>query len=132
MSEDNYTIYANKPESYGRCGDSFWSDTIFAFELGSDDVLDIVTRCMVNNLDLSEGEKGWEIVILFDGHPISQDERDGIYALATPRAQNRIDDYNTEQKRIADEKKAKQNEDNEKLQRAMFESLKKKFEPSGL
>lgn len=132
MSEDNYTVYANKPESYGRCGDSFWGDTIFVFEMGSDDVLDIVTRCMVTNLDLQQGEKGWEIVILFDGHPISQDERDGIYAIATPKAQKRLDDYKAEQQRKEDEKKQKQNADNEQLQRSMYEALKKKFEPTGL
>lgn len=131
MSQDNYTIYANKPESYGRCGDSFWGDTIFAFELDSDDILDIVTRCMVTNLDLSEGEKGWEIVLLFEGHPISQDERDAIFAVATPKAQKRLDDYKAEQKLKEEEKKRKQNENNEQLQRAMYESLKKKFEPTG-
>src|SRR5271157_4592677 len=131
MSQDNYTIYANKPESYGRCGDSYWGDNIFAFELDSDDILDIVTRCMVTNLDLSEGEKGWEIVLLFEGHPISQDERDAIFAMATPKAQKRLDDYKAEQARIAEEKKRKQTEDKEQLQRAMYESLKKKFEPTG-
>jgi len=129
---NNYLIYADKPESYDRCGDSFWEDTIFAFELSRDDVLDIVTRCMVTNLDLSEGEKGWEIVILFDGHPISQNERDGIYAIATPKAQQRLDNYKAEQQRKEEEKKQKQNADNEHLQRSMYEALKKKFEPTGL
>lgn len=84
---NNYTIYAEKPESHGRYDDSFWGDTIFAFELSSDDILDIVVRCLSVNLSLKYLERGYEIVILSDGHPISQDERDAIFAMATPRAQ---------------------------------------------
>lgn len=129
---NNYLIYADKPESYDRCGDSFWGDTIFAFELSRDEVLNLLVNCLSVNLSTHENEKGYDIVLLFDCHPLDSVEKYNLYLEATPLAQKRIDDSRAEEKRLVEEKERKRKEDMEKRERTMFESLKKKFEPSGL
>jgi hypothetical protein len=120
--KDNYTIFADKPESSNRY-DSFSGDTIFAFELSSDALLEIVVSCLAKNLDLEPGESGYEIIVLYDGHPIPQEERDAIIEVATVRAQQRLDDYKADLKRKAEK-------NSEEMMRAMYISLKNRFEPS--
>lgn len=131
MSNDNYTFYADKPESHCRKWDhDYWGDTIFAFELTHQEMFDLLVKCQVTNLDLQEEEKGWEIVILQDGHPIESLQKEALFAEASLIAQKRVTEYKAEQKRIQKENERKRLQAIEDSQKRMYESLKKKFEPS--
>ena len=137
MSE-NYTIYAEiTNRSYGSeyfDFNSYSEGRIFKYELSKGKLIDTLTECMVINKkadydDTGEGYDPDYIVILNDGHPISEEEKILFLASANDYADKAIAKELELQAKIKAEKERKQEEKNLELQRSMYESLKKKFEP---
>jgi hypothetical protein len=139
---DHYTFYASKQEK-----EDSWGDIIFQYERNREQVIELWAQCLVVN---QENTKPWqsryeEILILKNGRslngllnddeiPISdhddyQQELEDMKAVAQSIADARVLGRQEASRQRQEAERLKQQKDNEDMQRRMYETLKKKFEP---
>ena len=144
----NYTFYAYKPDSSDYCKGchmaSYYSDTVFQFELDEEEVVKLWGDVLYKNKSLEINEQGYQdITILFNGRSLrnleyDDDHKDDYRQFKTAMhdmeqlAHECADKYlaETKAKELAEKEKQKlaDQKRQEAYERKQLELLKKKFE----
>ena len=104
-------------------------DTFVKLELTRDQLITEWSVYMIANMRYDyENEEAYHFNILRDGREVPEEEKNFLRQEATALATKTKAELDRQEKQAAEEKQRKQEEENDKLSRAMYEALKKKYE----
>lgn len=121
LSFQNYGILADQDAQY-------WDDPnmFVKLEMTRDELVQEWASYLVNNV--RHGGMSYWITPLRDGKELTGEEKTFLSGEAIALAVKLKDKRDAEEKQAVEDKQRKQEEENDKLSRAMYESLKKKYE----
>lgn len=121
LSSLNYGILADQDAQY-------WDDpSMFVrLEMTRDELVQEWARYLVTNIN--QGGASYWITPLHDGREITGEEKNFLRGEAFTLATKLKTKKDAEEKKVAEDNLRKQEEENDKVSRALYESLKKKYE----
>jgi hypothetical protein len=121
LSHQNYGILADQDSQYYDNHEMY-----VRLEMTRDELVKEWASYLVSNKNFN-GTAYW-ITPLRDGKPLSEEEKSFLSGEASTLAVKLKNKRDAEDKKNAEEKQRKQEEENDKMSRAMYESLKNKYE----